>query len=154
MSPRDASASKKTEQGNLLARCLLPVLEKNPDPSTSGNQLGTRWTWRPAWTCCFSRWKLAWKYMQDEKYIQEKKVYAGQKGSPRFQFFSRRPNPAWVPPALAVPGHPLDHVIRRLHCALCIFLQSKSCYKRSPCSTTRRTRARSRGLGGGWSSSW
>ena len=39
------------------------------------------------------------------KNIYRKKVYAEQKGSSRFQFISRRPNPARVPPALAVPGH-------------------------------------------------
>ena len=49
------------------------------------------------------------------KNIYRKKVYAGQKGSPRFQFFSRRPNQARVPPALAVPGYLLDHFLRGLH---------------------------------------
>ena len=49
------------------------------------------------------------------KNIYREKGNAKQKGSSRFHFFSRRPNPARFPPALAVPGHLLDHFLRGLH---------------------------------------
>ena len=55
-----------------------------------------------------------------ENICRMKNIYRGkgnakQKGSSRIHFFSRRPNPARFPPALAVPGHLLDHFLRGLH---------------------------------------
>ena len=62
---------------------------------TSGNQLGSRWTWGPTWTSCFSRSKSCFLFPGPTTICSRSNNC----------FFSRS-NSSRLSPAVAVPGHP------------------------------------------------
>ena len=118
----------------------------------SGNQLGSRWTWGPTWTSCFSRSNPVSCFPGPKNvfWFRSKTVFFQIKVKILFLDFQKlfsRSHPSRLSPALAIPGHP------RQHYRLSIFFLVWQCLSRSPFWTIRPTQEPSLGLAGAWSSS-
>ena len=80
----------------------------------SGNQLGSRWTWGPTWTSCFSRSNPVSCFPGPKNvfWFRSKTVFFQIKVKILFLDFQKlfsRSHPSRLSPALAIPGHPRQH---------------------------------------------
>ena len=77
----------------------------------SGNQLGSRWTWGPTWTSCFSRSNpvSCFPGPKNDFWFRSKTVFFPDQSQTPVSCFPKtifsRSHPSRLSPALAIPGH-------------------------------------------------
>ena len=76
----------------------------------SGNQLGSRWTWGPTWTSCFSRSNPVSCFPGLKTFFQVQNCFFSDQSQTPVSCFPKtvfsRSHPSRLSPALAIPGHP------------------------------------------------